>query len=60
MTTDDTSFPAALDRWTDADWSDYRQRVEDGERSCAAIDAVNRRLRQTAQEETRARAEAPQ
>ncbi|KOU39902.1 hypothetical protein [Streptomyces sp. WM6378] len=60
MTGEDTSFPAALDRWTDADWSDFRERVEDGEGSCAAIDAVNRRLRRTAQKQTGARAEASQ
>ncbi|WP_406509064.1 hypothetical protein [Streptomyces sp. NBC_00212] len=60
MTGEDTSFPASLDRWTDADWSDYRQRVKDGEGSCVAIDAVNRHLRRTAQKQTGARAEASQ
>ncbi|MFI6472591.1 hypothetical protein ACIBL5_20340 [Streptomyces sp. NPDC050516] len=38
----------------------YRQRVKDGEGSCAAIDAVDRRLRRTAQKQTGARAEASQ
>ncbi|WP_330346739.1 hypothetical protein [Streptomyces sp. NBC_00582] len=43
MTGDD--FPAALDDWTASDWADYRARVEDGEGSAHAIDAVQRRRR---------------
>ncbi|MFG3207344.1 hypothetical protein [Streptomyces sp. NPDC048192] len=42
MTADEASFPGAVDAWTDADWADYRARIEDGEGSAAAIDAVNR------------------
>lgn len=38
-------FPAALDDWTGSDWADYRARVEDGEGSAHAIDAVQRRRR---------------
>ncbi|MGW0992200.1 hypothetical protein ACWD5V_02590 [Streptomyces sp. NPDC002523] len=39
--TDD--FPAGLDDWSTRDWTEYRERVEDGEGSARAIDAVNRR-----------------
>ncbi|MBK3603232.1 MULTISPECIES: hypothetical protein [unclassified Streptomyces] len=46
MTGDD--FPAALDDWTSSDWADYRARVEDGEGSAHAIDAVQRRRRRQA------------
>lgn len=59
MTGDDTSFPATLDRWTDAHWDEYRDRVADGEGSCSAIDTINRRLRRTAPRETNVSAEAP-
>ncbi|KOG14584.1 hypothetical protein [Streptomyces viridochromogenes] len=48
--TDD--FPAGLDAWTVDDWADYRARVEDGEGSAHAIDAVQRRRRRQAQGET--------
>ncbi|MFD9435934.1 hypothetical protein [Streptomyces sp. NPDC060002] len=41
--TDD--FPAGLDHWTDRDWEDYRARIEHGEGSVSAIDAVQRRRR---------------
>ncbi|WP_460074145.1 hypothetical protein [Streptomyces sp. YKOK-I1] len=50
MTGDD--FPAALDDWTASDWADYRARVEDGEGSAHAIDAVQRRRRRQAQSKT--------
>ncbi|WP_330342667.1 hypothetical protein [Streptomyces sp. NBC_00557] len=45
MKADEPSFPGALEAWTDADWAEYRARIEDGEGSAAAIDAVNRRRR---------------
>jgi hypothetical protein len=48
--TDD--FPAGLDDWTARDWADYRARVEDGEGSVRAIDAVQRRRRRQAPSET--------
>jgi hypothetical protein len=48
--TDD--FPAGLDDWTARDWADYRARVEDGEGSVRAIDAVQRRRRRQAQSKT--------
>jgi hypothetical protein len=48
--TDD--FPAGLDDWTARDWADYRARVEDGEGSAHAIDAIQRRRRRQAQSET--------
>ncbi|WP_157876524.1 hypothetical protein [Streptomyces graminilatus] len=47
--TDD--FPAGLEDWTARDWEDYRARIEDGEGSVRAIDAVQRRRRR-AQSET--------
>jgi hypothetical protein len=49
---------AALDRWTDADWNDYRQLFDDGEGSCAAIDAINRRRGCKEQSSTSAAADA--
>ncbi|WP_159056703.1 hypothetical protein [Streptomyces yokosukanensis] len=45
-------FPAGLDNWTARDWAEYRERVEDGEGSAHAIDAVQRRRRRRAQSET--------
>ncbi|GHE14186.1 hypothetical protein [Streptomyces alanosinicus] len=48
--TDD--FPAGLDHWTDCDWEDYRARIEVGEGSGRAIEAVQRRRRRRAQSET--------
>lgn len=48
--TDD--FPAGLDAWTASDWVDYRARVEDGEGSAHAIDAVQRRRRRQTQSKT--------
>ncbi|MFI1568887.1 hypothetical protein ACH4ZX_38740 [Streptomyces sp. NPDC020490] len=50
MSRDDDAFPAALDSWTPADWREYRERVDDGEGSAAAIDAINRRRRRPAWE----------
>ncbi|OQD51947.1 hypothetical protein BM536_037105 [Streptomyces phaeoluteigriseus] len=47
--TDD--FPAGLDHWTDRDWEDYRARIEHGEGSVSAIDAVQRRRRCLVQSE---------
>ncbi|MER8225381.1 hypothetical protein ABTZ58_33480 [Streptomyces sp. NPDC094143] len=48
--TDD--FPAGLDDWTARDWADYRARIEDGEGSAHAIDAIQRRRRRQAPSET--------
>jgi hypothetical protein len=48
--TDD--FPAGLNHWTVRDWEDYRARVENGEGSAHAIDAVQRHRRRRAQSET--------
>lgn len=45
-------FPAGLDDWTARDWADYRARIEDGEGSVRAIDAVQRRRRRRAQSKT--------
>ncbi|MFF4717586.1 hypothetical protein ACFY2V_40275 [Streptomyces eurythermus] len=46
-------FPAGLDHWTARDWADYRARIEDGEGSAHAIDAIQRRIRRRrAQNET--------
>jgi hypothetical protein len=45
VSAEEPSFPGALEAWTDADWAEYRARIEDGEGSAAAIDAVNRRRR---------------
>lgn len=45
-------FPAGLDDWTARDWADYRARIEDGEGSVRAIDAVQRRRRCQALSET--------
>lgn len=45
--TDDT-YAAQVERWTAADWDEYRDRVECGEGSAAAIDAINRRRRRPA------------
>ena len=52
MSRDEDTFPAALDGWTRADWQDYRERIEDGEGSAAAIDAITRRRRRQAREAT--------
>ncbi|MEU2740942.1 hypothetical protein ABZ656_37775 [Streptomyces sp. NPDC007095] len=52
VTRDDDTFPAALDAWTPADWRDYRERVDDGEGSAAAIDAINRRRRRRTRDTT--------
>ncbi|MFH9983703.1 hypothetical protein ACH4ND_31705 [Streptomyces sp. NPDC017179] len=43
MTGGDEVFPAALDQWTPEDWQEYRRRVEDGEGSVRAMDAITRR-----------------
>lgn len=40
-------FPASLDHWTHRDWEDYRARIEHGEGSVKAIDAVQRRRAQS-------------
>ncbi|MEU4986629.1 MULTISPECIES: hypothetical protein [unclassified Streptomyces] len=43
MTSAEEAFPSTLDHWTAEDWQDYRRRVEDGERSVSAMDAITRR-----------------
>jgi hypothetical protein len=37
------TFPSALDGWTPEDWQEYRRRIEDGEGSVRAMDAITRR-----------------
>ncbi|MER5227698.1 hypothetical protein [Streptomyces flaveus] len=43
MTAGDEAFPSALDQWTPEDWQEYRSRIEDGEGSVRAMDAITRR-----------------
>ncbi|MFD8354593.1 hypothetical protein ACFV1X_37415 [Streptomyces coelicoflavus] len=43
MTSAEEAFPSALDCWTAEDWHDYRRRVEDGEGSVSAMEAITRR-----------------
>ncbi len=52
MIRDDDTFPAALDAWTPAVRRDYRARVDGGEGSAAAIDAITRRRRRQARDAT--------
>ncbi|MGW4517297.1 hypothetical protein ACWEO4_36190 [Streptomyces sp. NPDC004393] len=50
-------FPAVLDRWTTADWDEYADRIQCGEGSVRAMDAVTRRrARMDARAEPRAEA----
>ncbi|MGJ5899224.1 hypothetical protein ACSCBZ_45905 [Streptomyces niveiscabiei] len=48
---DADDFAVALDHWTARDWTEYRERVEDGEGSARAIDAIQRRRRRRGQNE---------
>jgi hypothetical protein len=43
VTSGDEVFPSVLDQWTPEDWQEYRRRIEDGEGSVRAINAIMRR-----------------
>ncbi|MFF7903788.1 hypothetical protein ACFZCV_34280 [Streptomyces sp. NPDC007920] len=49
MTGGAETFPEALDQWTPEDWQEYRRRVEDGEGSVRAMNAITRRRAHTAE-----------